>query len=82
MHFVIPAAAAIPFPKHLDPALAAGVLVQGLTAYLVLDQAQVKNGDVVLIAAAAGALEALPCNSRKSEARRLPALLPNRSSIW
>ena len=52
-HLVIPAATAIPFPKQLDPALAAAVFVQGLTAYLLLDRAQVKKGDVVLIAAAA-----------------------------
>jgi NADPH2:quinone reductase len=33
-HIVIPAATAIPFPKELDPAVAAGVLLQGLTAYI------------------------------------------------
>src|SRR6266567_3010846 len=58
-HVVIPAATAIPFPNQLDPALAAAVLVQGLTAYILLDQAQVKNGDVVLIAAAAGGVGSL-----------------------
>jgi NADPH:quinone reductase len=41
-HVVVPAATAIPFPKQLDPALAAAVLVQGLTAYILLDQAQAK----------------------------------------
>lgn len=58
-HVVVPAATAIPFPKHLDPAIAAGVLVQGLTAYLVLDQAQVKSGDRVLITSAAGGVGSL-----------------------
>lgn len=58
-HIVIPAAAAIPSPKHLDPAIAAGVLVQGLTAYLVVDQAQVKSGDWVLITSAAGGVGSL-----------------------
>jgi len=58
-HVVIPAATAIPFPNQLDSALAAAVLVQCLTAYILLDQAQVKNGDVVLIAAAAGGVGSL-----------------------
>jgi NADPH2:quinone reductase len=58
-HIVIPAATAIPFPSQLDPALAVAVLVQGLTAYILLDQAQVKQDDVVLIAAAAGGVGSL-----------------------
>ena len=40
-HIVIPAATAIPFPKEMDPAVAAGVLLQGLTAYILLDRASV-----------------------------------------
>jgi NADPH2:quinone reductase len=63
---VIPAATAIPFPKQLDPALAAAVLVQGLTAYILLDQAQVKNGDVVLVAAAAGGVGSLAVQLAKA----------------
>lgn len=66
-HLVIPAATAIPFPKHLDPALAAGVLVQGLTAYLLLDQAEVKSGDAVLITAAAGGVGSLAVQLAKAK---------------
>jgi len=70
-HVVIPVSTAIALPNQLAAAVAAAVLLQGVTAYLLLDQAQVKNGDVVLIAAAAGgALEVSPYNSRKREARR------------
>jgi NADPH2:quinone reductase len=58
-HVVLPAETAIPFPKELDPAVAAGVLLQGLTAYILLDRAGVKNGDKVLIAAAAGGVGSL-----------------------
>lgn len=58
-HIVIPSTTAIPFPKELDPAVAAGVLLQGLTAYILLDRAQVKNSDTVLIAAAAGGVGGL-----------------------
>lgn len=58
-HILIPAATAIPFPKQLDPALAAAVLLQGLTAYILLDRAEVRNGDAVLIAAAAGGVGGL-----------------------
>lgn len=65
-HVVIPAATAIPIPHQLDPAVAAAVLVQGLTAYILLDQAQVKNGDVVLIAAAAGGVGSLAVQLAKA----------------
>jgi NADPH:quinone reductase len=58
-HILIPAATAIPFPKQLDPALVAAVLLQGLTAYILLDRADVKKGDAVLIAAAAGGVGSL-----------------------
>ena len=65
-HVVIPAAAAIPFPNQLDPALAAAVLVQGLTAQILLEQTQVQNGDVVLIAAAAGGVGSLAVQLAKA----------------
>jgi NADPH:quinone reductase len=76
-HILIPAATAIPFPKQLDPAVAAAVLLQGLTAYIRLDRAQVKNADTVRVAAAAGALEASLCNLRNPGERRLWPLLQN-----
>jgi len=56
-HILIPAATAILLPRQLDPALAVAVLLQGLTAYILLDRAQVKDGDVVMVAAAAGGVE-------------------------
>jgi NADPH2:quinone reductase len=65
-HVVIPAATAIPIPSQLDPALAAAVLLQGITAYLLLDQAQVKSGDLVLIAAAAGGVGGLAVQLAKA----------------
>jgi NADPH:quinone reductase len=68
-HVLIPAATAIPFPKQLDPALA-GVLLQGLTAYILPDRAQVKNGDTVLVAAAAGGVGSLPVQLAKLRERR------------
>jgi NADPH2:quinone reductase len=58
-HILIPAATAIPFPKQLDPTLVAAVLLQGLTAYILLDRADGKKGDAVLIAAAAGGVGSL-----------------------
>ncbi len=73
-HLLTPAATAIPFPKHLDPALAAGVLVQGLTAYLVLDQAQVKSGDAVLITAAAGGVGSLAVQLAKARGAKVIGL--------
>ena len=55
-HAVIPAVTAIPLPSDFDHALAVALLVQGLTAYILLEEARVKEGDAVLIAAAGGGL--------------------------
>jgi NADPH2:quinone reductase len=65
-HAVIPAAAAIPVPRGLDHFIATALLVQGLTAYLLLEQAQTKNDDVVLIAAAAGGVGSLAVQLAKA----------------
>ena len=73
-HILIPAATAIPFPKQLDPALAAAVLLQGLTAYILLDRAQVKNGDAVLVAAAAGGVGGLAVQLAKLRGAKIIAL--------
>lgn len=73
-HILIPAATAIPFPKQLDPALAAAVLLQGLTAYILLDRAQVKNGDTVLVAAAAGGVGGLAVQLAKLRGAKVIAL--------
>jgi NADPH:quinone reductase len=73
-HILIPAATAIPFPKQLDPALAAAVLLQGLTAYILLDRAQVKNGDAVLVAAAAGGVGGLAVQLAKLRGAKVIAL--------
>jgi NADPH2:quinone reductase len=73
-HILIPAASAIPFPKQLDPALAAAVLLQGLTAYILLDRAQVKNGDAVLVAAAAGGVGGLAVQLAKLRGAKVIAL--------
>jgi NADPH2:quinone reductase len=65
-HAVIPAAAAIPVPGGLDHFIATALLVQGLTAYLLLEQAQTKKDDVVLIAAAAGGVGSLTVQLAKA----------------
>lgn len=65
-HAVIPAAAAIPIPRGLDHSRAAALLVQGLTAYILLEQAQTKKDDVVLIAAAAGGVGSLAVQLAKA----------------
>jgi NADPH:quinone reductase len=65
-HAVIPAAAAIPVPRGLDHFIATALLVQGLTAYLLLKQAQAKKDDVVLIAAAAGGVGSLAVQLAKA----------------
>jgi NADPH2:quinone reductase len=79
-HVLVPVATAIPFPKQLDPALAAGVLLQGLTAYILLDRAQVKDGDAVMVAAAAGGVGGLAVQLAKLRGARVIALASGRSS--
>jgi NADPH:quinone reductase len=65
-HAVIPAAAAILIPRGLDHFIATALLVQGLTAYILLEQAQTKKDDVVLIAAAAGGVGSLAVQLAKA----------------
>jgi NADPH2:quinone reductase len=65
-HAVIPAAAAIPIPRGIDHSLATALLVQGLTAYVLLEQAQTKKDEVVLIAAAAGGVGSLAVQLAKA----------------
>ena len=58
-HAVVAADTAIKLPPGFDYDIAAALMVQGLTAYLVLKEAGVKKGDTVLISAAAGGLGSL-----------------------
>ena len=52
---VVPAAAAVPVPEHIDLRVAAAVLLQGLTAhYLANSTYPVKEGDITVVHAAAG----------------------------
>jgi len=55
-HAVVPAMTAIPLPAGFDHALAVAVFVQGVTAYILLEEAKVKAGDIVLVSAAGGGL--------------------------
>jgi NADPH:quinone reductase len=73
-HILIPAETAIPIPMQLDPTLAAALLLQGLTAYILLERAQVKNGDAVLIAAAAGGVGGLAVQLAKLKGAKVIAL--------
>ena len=66
-HVVIPAATAIPLPPELDPALGVAILVQGLTALLVLEEARVKANDTVLISAAAGGVGSIAVQIAKAK---------------
>jgi NADPH:quinone reductase len=73
-HAVIPAATAIPIRSGLDQALAVAALVQGVTAYILLDEAQVKEGDVVLISAAGGGLGNLAVQLAKARGAKVVGL--------
>jgi NADPH2:quinone reductase len=73
-HAVIPAATAIPLPEGFDHALAVAVLVQGVTAYILLDEAKVKEGDTVLISAAGGGLGNIAVQLAKARGARVVGL--------
>jgi NADPH:quinone reductase len=73
-HAVIPAATAIPLPAGFDHALAVALLVQGVTAYILLDGAEVKEGDTVLISAAGGGLGNIAVQLAKARGARVVGL--------
>jgi NADPH:quinone reductase len=73
-HAVIPAATAISLPAGLDHALAVAVLVQGVTAYILLEEAKVKEGDAVLISAAGGGLGNLAVQLAKTRGAKVVGL--------
>jgi NADPH:quinone reductase len=73
-HAVIPAATAIPLPTGFDHALAVAVLVQGVTAYILLEEAKVKEGDTVLISAAGGGLGNLAVQLAKARGAKVVGL--------
>ena len=66
-HVVIPAYLAIPLPPAVDLVTAAAILVQGLTAHLVLEASGVKEGDSVLICAAAGGVGSIAVQIAKAK---------------
>jgi NADPH2:quinone reductase len=73
-HVVIPAAKAIPLPAGFDQALAVAVLVQGVTAYILLDEAKVTEGDTVLISAAGGGLGNIAVQLAKARGAKVVGL--------
>jgi len=58
-HAIVPAEMAVPLPDSLDFAPATALLVQGLTAYFLLETGQLKPGGTVLIPSAAGGVGSL-----------------------
>ena len=73
-HAVLPVAAAIPLPAGFDHALAVAMLVQGITAYILLDEAKVKEGDAVLISAASGGLGSIAVQLAKARGAKVIGL--------
>jgi NADPH2:quinone reductase len=73
-HAVIPAATAIPLPAGFDHALGVAVLVQGVTAYILLDEAKVKEGDTVLVSAAGGGLGNIAVQLAKARGAKVVGL--------
>jgi NADPH2:quinone reductase len=71
---LVPADKAVPVPAGLDPALAAAVMLQGMTAhYLVNSTYPVQPGDAVLVHAAAGGVGQLLVQSARARGARVIA---------
>ena len=66
--------AAIPLPPGFDHALAVAMLVQGVTAYILLDEAKAKEGDIVLVSAAGGGLGNLAVQLAKARGAKVVGL--------
>lgn len=78
----IPETHAIPIPKNIDYALAASVLLQGLTAhYLSNDSHKVKSGETVLIHAASGGVGQILTQICKSKGAIVIGLTRNEDKI-
>ncbi|GAA5123087.1 quinone oxidoreductase [Haloechinothrix salitolerans] len=76
---VIPASSAVPVPDEADIELAAAVLLQGLTAhYLVTSVYPVRQGDVILVHAAAGGVGLLLTQLVRSRGGRVIATASTR----
>ncbi|HWS67356.1 MAG TPA: zinc-binding dehydrogenase [Steroidobacteraceae bacterium] len=73
-HVVVPAQIAIPLPPGLDFALATGALVQGLAAYMLIEEARVKEGDAILISAAAGGVGSIAVQIAKTRGAKVIGL--------
>jgi len=58
-HAVAPSEMVVPLPDSLDFAPATALLIQGLTAYFLLETGQLKEGGTVLIPSAAGGVGSL-----------------------
>jgi NADPH:quinone reductase len=73
-HAVMPATTAVPLPAGLDHALAVAVLVQGVTAYILLEEAKAKEGDAVLLSAAGGGVGNLAVQLAKARGAKVVGL--------
>lgn len=71
---LVPANAAIPIPKGVEPSLAAALLVQGLAAFVTLEIGKVRPGANVLVSAAAGGVGALAVQMAKLQGATVIAL--------
>ena len=73
-HVVVPAQIAIPLPPGLDFALATGALVQGLTAYMLIEESGLKADDAILISAAAGGVGSIAVQIAKTRGAKVIGL--------
>lgn len=79
---LVPAAKAAPVPSGLDPALAAAVTLQGMTAhFLVRSTYPVQSGDAVLVHAAAGGVGQLLVQLAKARGARVIATVGSAAKV-
>jgi NADPH:quinone reductase len=79
---VIEAAQAVTVPHGLDPQVAAAVMLQGMTAhYLVRSTYAVREGDTVLVHAAAGGVGQLLVQLAKAQGAKVIATVGNEAKV-
>lgn len=73
-HALVPARTALRLPDNIDFGVAAGLLVQGLTAFFLLEEADLKSKESVLIAGVAGGVGSLAAQIARNKGARVLGL--------
>ena len=73
-HALVPAEAVHRLPDNVDFGIAAGLLVQGLTAFFLLEESNLKSGECVLVSGVAGGVGSLAAQIARIKGARVLGL--------